>query len=105
MMGKAAIDLPKEKIEGFCRRWKVREFSLFGSVLRHGFRPDSDIDVMVDFAPDAKPTLFDLASMADELETILGRKVDLVTRKAGEQSDNYIRRKEILSSIEVVYVS
>jgi predicted nucleotidyltransferase len=104
-MGKTAIDLPKEEIEGFCRRWKVREFSLFGSVLRDGFRPDSDIDVILDFAPDAKPTLFDLASMADELETILGRKVDLVTREAVEQSDNYIRRNEILSSIEVVYVS
>lgn len=104
-MGKAAIDLPKEEIEEFCRRRKVREFSLFGSVLREGFRPDSDVDIIVDFAPDAKPTLFDLASMADELETIFGRKVDLVTREAVEQSDNYIRRNEILSSIEVVYVS
>lgn len=104
-MRKAAIDLPKEEIEEFCRRRKVREFSLFGSVLREGFRPDSDVDIIVDFAPDAKPTLFDLASMADELETIFGRKVDLVTREAVEQSDNYIRRNEILSSIEVVYVS
>lgn len=103
-MSKPAIELPKEEIEEFCRRWKVREFSLFGSVLGDEFRPDSDVDVIVDFEPDAKRTLFDLASMTDELKAILGSEVDLVTRKAVEQSRNYIRRKAILSSVETLYV-
>lgn len=104
-MGKVHIDIPKEKIAEFCRKWKVREFSLFGSVLRDDFRADSDIDVMVDFEPDARRTLFDLVSLMDELKVIFGREVDLLTRRAVEQSRNYIRRKAILSSREVLYVS
>ena len=104
-MNKVRINLPREKIAEFCRKWSVREFSLFGSVLRDDFRPDSDLDVMVDFEPDAKGGLFDLASMMDELKEIFGRDVDLMTRAAVEQSRNYIRRKAILSSMEVVHVS
>jgi hypothetical protein len=104
-MGKPHIDIPRKKIVEFCHKWKVREFSVFGSVLREDFRPDSDIDVMVDFEPDAKHTLFDIVSMTDELKEIFGRKVDLMTRRAVEQSRNYIRRQAILSSMEVVYVS
>lgn len=104
-MEKARIDLPKDKIADFCRKWKVHEFALFGSVLRDDFRPDSDVDVLVDFKPDARRSLFHLGAMVDELQNIFGRKVDLLTKKAVEQSRNYIRRKEILSSVEVVYVS
>lgn len=78
---------------------------LFGSVLRDDCRPDSDVDVVVDFDPGAERTLFDLVSMTDELKEIFGRDVDLLTKKAVEQSRNYIRRKAILLSMEVVYVS
>lgn len=102
-MGKVNIDLPKDKIAEFCKKWKIREFSIFGSVLREDFRSDSDVDVLVDFKPDSGHTLFDLVSMIDELKNIFGRDVDLLTRKAVERSRNYIRRKEILSSAEVVY--
>ena len=102
---KIHVDIPYEKITEFCKKWKIREFSLFGSVLRDDFRPDSDVDVMVDFAPDAKRSLFDLVSMTEELKEIFGRKVDMLTRRAVEQSRNYIRRKAILSSVEIVYVS
>ena len=105
MIGKPYIDIPRKKIVGFCHKWKVREFSVFGSVLRDDFRSDSDIDVMVDFEPEAKRTLFDIVSMTDELKEIFGREVDLITRRAVEQSRNYIPRKAILSSMEVVYVS
>lgn len=105
MMGKAKIDLPKDKIADFCKKWKVHEFALFGSVLRDDFRPDSDVDVLVDFEPDARRSLFDLGTMVDDLQKIFGREVDLLTRKAVEQSRNYIRRKEILSSVEVIYVA
>lgn len=102
-MGKLRIVLPREKIAAFCRKWKVREFSVFGSVLRDDFRPDSDIDVMVDFEPGTRHGLFDLVSMTDELKAIFGRDVDLLTRRSVEQSPNYIRRKAILSSTEVLY--
>lgn len=102
-MGKVNIDLPKDKIAEFCKKWKIREFSIFGSVLREDFRSDSDVDVLVDFKPDSGHTLFDLVAMIDELKNIFGRDVDLLTRKAVERSRNYIRRKEILSSAEVVY--
>jgi predicted nucleotidyltransferase len=104
-MGKARIEIPKGKIAEFCEKWEVRELAFFGSVLRDDFRPDSDIDVIVDFKPDTSRTLFDLVSMIDELKDILGREVDLMTRRAVEQSRNYIRRKEILSTMEVVHVS
>jgi predicted nucleotidyltransferase len=104
-MAKAHIEIPREKIAEFCKKWNIREFAFFGSVLRDDFRPDSDIDVVVDFEPNVSRTLFDLVSMIDELKEIFGRKVDLLTRSAVEQSRNYIRRKEILSTLEVVHVS
>jgi len=99
----AAIDLPMGEVQQFCHKWQVTEFALFGSVLREDFRPDSDIDVMVQFHPEAHPTLFDLAEMEDELKQILGRDVDLVTRKGIESSRNYLRRNAILSSVKVIY--
>ncbi|MBI4949029.1 MAG: nucleotidyltransferase domain-containing protein [Deltaproteobacteria bacterium] len=104
-MGKAHIDIPKEKIAEFCRRWKVREFALFGSVLRDDFRPDSDIDILVTFEDDARHTLFDHVHMEDDLRIIFGRNVDLVSRRGVESSRNYIRRTAILSSAEIVYAA
>ena len=81
------------------------EFCLFGSVLRDDFRPDSDVDVLVTFAPDARYSLFDLVHIEEELREILRRNVDLVERKAVERSENYIRRKHILGSLEAIYVA
>ncbi len=102
---KHRVAIPKEPLEAFCLRWKVAEIALFGSVLRDDFRPDSDVDVLVSFMPEARHSLFDLARMQKELEAILGREVDLVEKKAVEQSRNYLRRKAILSSAEVVYAA
>lgn len=99
------VKVSKEKISEFCKKWQVKELALFGSVLRDDFKPDSDVDVLVDFEQDSGRTLFDLVDMIDELKNIFGRDVDLLTRKAVERSRNYIRRNEILSSAEVVYVS
>ena len=104
-MGQIHIDLPKDKIADFCSKWRVREFSLFGSVLQETFKPDSDIDIIVDFDSGVTHSLFDMVTMTDELKAILGRDVDLINRKDIERSRNYIRRKEILSSMEPVYVS
>jgi len=105
MSSKVQIEIPKGQITEFCRRWKIIELALFGSVLRGDFHPDSDIDMLVTFSPEARYTLFDLVHMQDELEAIWGRKVDLVERKAVERSENYIRRKYILNSLEPVYVA
>ncbi len=96
------IDIPRTKIAQFCKKWKIREIALFGSVLRDDFRPDSDIDVLVTFSDDAKHTLFDLVHMEKELKEIFGREVDIVSRRGIESSRNYIRRNAILSSAEAV---
>jgi hypothetical protein len=98
-----AIIIPQKEIDAFCQRWQVVEFALFGSILREDFDSDSDVDVLLSFREGAGHTLFDIVKMGDELEKIFGRKVDILTRKSVEQSENYIRRHEILSSAQVVY--
>jgi uncharacterized protein len=104
-MSTTAIDLPMEKIAEFCDRWQVVEFALFGSVLRNDFRLDSDIDVMVQFDPDAHPTFSTLDQMEAVLKTIFHRDIDLITRQGIETSRNYLRRQEILSSAQVIYAT
>ena len=99
------IDIPEDQVTDFCRRWKISELALFGSVLREDFRPDSDVDVLVTFAPDAEWSLFDHVDMEDELEQILGRPVDLVSRRGIERSRNPSRRRAILESARVVHVA
>ncbi len=105
MGGNVQIEVPEEKVADFCRKWKVAELCLFGSVLREDFKTESDVDVLVSFEPGADWSFGQWLDMEEELGRILGRKVDLVKRKAVEQSENYIRRKHILSSIEPVYVA
>ncbi len=99
------IELPQEQIKDFCRRWKVKELALFGSVLREDFRPDSDIDILISFTSDASWSLLDHVGMQDELVVIFGRKVDLVSRNGIERSRNYIRKNNILSSAQVIYAA
>ena len=98
------IELPHERISEFCRRWKVSEMALFGSVLRDDFGPESDVDVLVSFRPEAKPSLFDHVDMQDELADMFGRPVDLLTRRGVEQSTNPYRRNAILDSARVIHV-
>ena len=100
-----AIDLPMEKIAEFCHKWQVIEFALFGSILRDDFRPDSDIDVMVEFHPEAHPTFSTLDQMEAELKTIFDRDIDLITRQGIKTGRNYLRRHEILSSAQVIYAT
>jgi predicted nucleotidyltransferase len=97
------IAIPREAVQGFCQRWNISELALFGSVLRGDFRPDSDVDVLVRFAPDARWTLLDFVRMRDELSEILERKIDLVSRRAVEASQNPLRRRAILESAQVNY--
>ncbi len=99
------IDIPLEKVNNFCHRWKAKELALFGSILRDDFRPDSDVDFLVTFEEESRWSLFDMIDMQGELKEILGREVDLVERQAVERSENYIRRRHILQSLEPVYVA
>jgi uncharacterized protein len=91
-----------ERIKDFCRRWRISEFSLFGSVLREDFGPDSDVDVLISFAPEIPWTLFDWMDMIEELQSILGREVDLV-EESGLR--NPFRRQSILSTRQVIYAA
>jgi predicted nucleotidyltransferase len=96
------ITVPKDKIEDFCRRWRIIEFALFGSALREDFGPESDVDVLISFSGDADWDLFDWVKMIDELKQIFGREVDLVEKTALR---NPFRRHAILSRREVIYAA
>ncbi len=96
------IPIPYEKLALFCQKWKIKELALFGSVLRDDFRPDSDIDVLISFEPDAHWSLFDIVEMQIELKALFGREVDIVER---EGLRNPFRRRSILNRLEVVYES
>jgi hypothetical protein len=96
------IKFPNDQIVAFCKRWKVLEFALFGSVLRDDFGPDSDVDVLVTFEPEAAWSLFHLVEMKDELESLFGRPVDLVEKPAIK---NPFRRHAILNHQEIVYAA
>jgi predicted nucleotidyltransferase len=100
-----AIELPMEKIAEFCHKWQVTEFALFGSVLRDDFRPDSDIDVLITFAPEARRGLTETLQMRDELQVIFDRKVDLLVKAAIERSENWLRRKNILETAQTIYAA
>lgn len=99
------LNLPQGKIKAFCHKWQITQLDLFGSAIRDDFRPDSDVDVLVTFAPDARWTLLDHVDMQDELAAILGRDVDLVSRHGIERSQNHIRRREILNSARIIYAA
>jgi hypothetical protein len=97
-----ALPLPEEALRTFCTRWRIRELALFGSALRADFRPDSDIDLLAAFDAGATWGLFDHVQMQQELATLLGRPVDLVSRRAIERSANPLRRQAILGSAQVI---
>ena len=101
-MTRPQIDIPKDKITDFCKKWKIAEFSIFGSALREDFSPKSDVDVLISFEPDIPWSLFDWVDMIEELQGILGREVDLV-EKSGLR--NPFRRREILNSRQVIYAA
>ena len=97
------LSIPRDQLTAFCQAHGIKRLAIFGSALRDDFGPESDVDVLVEFEPDRVPGLFGIAGMEIELSDVFGRDVDLVTRSEVEDSRNYIRRKSILESAEVVY--
>lgn len=98
----AQITIPDDRIAEFCRKWRIREFSLFGSVLREDFRPDSDVDVLVVFEDGVKHALEHWIEMEQELCAMFGRTIDLVERR---NIVNPFRRHEILTTKQVLYAT
>lgn len=99
------LNFSREKLEQFCRKWKITELSFFGSVLREDFRPDSDVDVLVTFDPKSRWGLVDWENMESEARAIFGRKVDMVPRDSIERSRNPRRRREILNTARRIYAA
>ena len=94
-----------EVLDQFCQRWKIAKLELFGSALREDFNDASDYDLLVTFKPDADWSLLDHVGIECELSDLLGRKVDLVSRRGIETSRNRNRRESILQSAVPIYVA
>lgn len=92
------IEVPQDKIAEFCQRHRIRRLALFGSVLRDDFRPDSDVDVLVEFEPDARIG-WEFIELQEELSVLLGHKVDLST--PGFLSRHF--RQRVLETARVIY--
>jgi len=99
---KEQLQIPMSMVDNFCRRWKIREFSIFGSALREDFSSRSDVDVLLSFLENAQWGLFELLDMKDELKKIFGREVDIVEK---EGIRNPFRRREILRTRKVIYAT
>ncbi|AFY38562.1 DNA polymerase beta domain protein region [[Leptolyngbya] sp. PCC 7376] len=99
------LTISKEKLVVICQQWRIKELALFGSVLREDFREDSDIDLLISFAPEAPQGLLTLAKIKCHLEDSLHRNVDLVLKEAIPEGDNWIRRQEILNTAVIIYES
>src|SRR6266513_937514 len=97
------IDLDSPRMRRFCKKWKIEELSVFGSILRDDFRPDSDIDFLVSYQPDAEWDISDHLEAQEELASLVGRRVDLLSRYAVETDPNWLFRKAVLSRVERVY--
>ncbi len=80
--------LKNEQLNAFCQKWQIIEFALFGSVLRDDFKPESDVDIIITFAPKSKKNLFDLMHVQDELQQLLNRNVDVFTKKSVQDCHN-----------------
>ena len=99
------LGIDEATLTAFCRKWRVAELAMFGSVLREEFREGSDVDALVTFEAGPRWSLWDTIEMQQELRGLLGREVDLVERVVVERSRNYIRRASILSSAQVIYAA
>jgi predicted nucleotidyltransferase len=97
------FNIQPSQLAEICQQWQITELALFGSVLRDDFNAESDIDVLVSFAEEAKITFFDLDTIESQLSKLFNRPVDIVTKQAIEQSHNWIRKNNILNNAKVIY--
>lgn len=93
------LEIPEAPVREFCERYKVKELSIFGSVVKAGFGEDSDVDVLVLFRPDARVGFIEFSKMQRELSAIFGREVDLVPKDGLKD----IIRDEVLSTAKIIY--
>lgn len=96
-------EMPRKTISDFCQRWNIQELALFGSALGDTFTDSSDIDLLVTFEDNARRGLLDHVQIQNELEQLFGREVDLISKRAVDQSHNWIRRKNILDSAQIIF--
>ena len=99
------INIPEEKLKEICRDYSIKELSMFGSVLRSDFNSESDVDLLIEFEPDMRISLFDIVELKKEFENLFGREVDIVSKNAIKRSRNHLRRKGILENYKVIYAS
>lgn len=102
IVSQSKIPIAMDQIKAFCAKWMVKEFALFGSVLRDDFGPDSDVDVLVTLEDDAPWSLWEWVDMIEELKQMFGRDVDLVEKTAIR---NPFRRRNIMNSHKVLYAA
>jgi predicted nucleotidyltransferase len=100
-----SVHLPLAAIGQVCEAHRIKTLALFGSAVREDFGADSDVDLLVEFAPDTAPDLAKILALQNELEVLFRRPVDLLERRSVERSRNYLRRRAILSQIEPIYVA
>lgn len=101
----ARLNISKGWLDDFCSRWGITELAVFGSILRADFEPDSDVDVLVRFSPEVDWSLLDHVRMEEEFLQQVGRRVDLMTKRSIEQGHNWLLRKEIFDTAEMIYGS
>jgi predicted nucleotidyltransferase len=97
----ATLHIPIDAVKALCRRHRVRELAVFGSALGSDFRPDSDVDLLVDFEPDAEVGFLEFAALQNELSDLLHRKVDLVPKRGLK----HLIRDDILTSAQVIHAA
>jgi len=99
------IKIPKAQISDFCRRNHVLKLALFGSILRKDFRPESDIDLVVEFDPENDVSLLDMARIRQQLGDVLHRSIDLLTRSGVKGMRNHLRKREVLRRLRSIYAA
>ncbi len=99
------VAIPQQKLNALCQQWSIQKLEVFGSALRDDFRPDSDLDLLVTFDQAAQRSAFEHLEVQEALEELFERPVDLVSKRAVEESRNWIRRKAILEHTESIYGS
>lgn len=102
-MDNLVAEISDSEMAAYCQRWKIVELAVFGSVLRDDLGPNSDIDFLVTFSPEADWGLLDHLQMQEELKALLRRDIDLVSKSAIKRSENWLRRQEILSIAQIIF--